>query len=263
MEKSKALDNIYSVYEQADAIDRAEGLKTFYLYRKTMREIAARYSVPFRRTVAAFVALSPNNDYVGNLRALVTLLEAHTRGLDYKLFSIPVYGACVTRAHGYLTSEKFKPTKTNHKTWNFYNNICTPSNKSYVTIDGHMANVVHLDRVSLKFHAGARFQAKGGLRYGDYVELYCNAAEDVKLLPCQLQATLWYTWKRLNRIYYSPQLDLFSIGNQWQSYYPVDLIKPFSTKLEKQHDKDIKRSRARRDPITDSGAAINTPCFLV
>ena len=73
--------NIMMVWERADAIDRYEGIMAYQRYNATMQEIGAAFCFSLESVVGAFCALSPNNDYIGNLRSLVTLLSGFNAGV--------------------------------------------------------------------------------------------------------------------------------------------------------------------------------------
>ncbi len=63
--------------------------------------------------------------------------------------------------------------------------------------------------------------------YDRVADAYREAAYRIGVLPSQLQATTWFTWKRLNRIVYDGQLDLFRVSNQWQSVIRPDEVEEF------------------------------------
>jgi hypothetical protein len=48
------------------------------------------------------------------------------------------------------------------------------------------------------------------------------------VLPCQLQAMLWFTWKRTHDIVYDGQLNLFRTDDQWGILHRPEDVKPFT-----------------------------------
>lgn len=52
-------------------------------------------------------------------------------------------------------------------------------------------------------------------------------ATDSSLLANQLQAILWFTWKRINGILFKPQLNLFTQHDQWGLDVDPSSIRPF------------------------------------
>jgi hypothetical protein len=83
--------------------DKEMGLKAYPVYHPTLRGMATHYGTPFIPTVEAFVAMSPNSDYHGNLRSLANVLAAIKAGDRFEDCVISTYRACGRRAWGYLT----------------------------------------------------------------------------------------------------------------------------------------------------------------
>ena len=69
-------------FSQADKDDIKEGQQAYPRYRQVMEIFASRYDFPLDRTVTGFVALSPNTDYLSNLRSLVTVMDGLRTGQD-------------------------------------------------------------------------------------------------------------------------------------------------------------------------------------
>lgn len=139
--------NVWRVLEAATALEVEEGKDAYLNYNRTLGEIAANTGLALDRVAGCFSALSPNSDYLGNLRSAKTV--------------------CVGYAGGKSESS------------------CTVSTYKH------------------------------------------NRAKAENLLPCQLQAILWLTWKRLNRIKinYDPFQELLFIEtNRCKIYVPYELI---------------------------------------
>jgi len=116
----------------------------------------------------------------------------------------------------------------NHKVRSFYNNIIAPMHGDDVTIDTHAIAAAHLRPLSgndvpvelglgLKGSKSAFTGTKGN--YGYYADAYRRAAEDLKLLPRQLQSITWEGVRGL----FSPELKRdTSFWNQnwylWDAY---------------------------------------------
>jgi hypothetical protein len=214
--------NIRKVLDQADSIDFTEGLLAYTRYQQLLQEIASVYGFGFVQSVAAFVTLSPNNDYLGNLRSLVSLMIGINEGRSPDQITVSTYGACKLRAHSFLTGEKdFLIETKGPKTRAFYHNILKPEDKKHVTIDGHMYGVWTGKRLRMKEVAHLK------IPYNTIAKDIQKVARQEDLIPCQLQAILWFTWKRINNVIYSPQLALLDHNNHWGAVVPVDQIIPF------------------------------------
>lgn len=216
------VDNVRSVWARADAIDRAEGALAYARYHQTLSVLARHYGMPLPGVVGAFAALSPNADYIGNLRSVVTLLEGARRGIPVEELTVSTYKACRTRAWAFLHGADFLEVTRGPKTRNFYRNILDPTDPDAVTIDGHMVCVARAQRMTMKDVVRSRF------RYTEIATLFRTAAADIGIIPSQLQATCWFTWKRIHQVVYNAQLNAFMAGNQWACLIDDPLsIRPF------------------------------------
>lgn len=74
-------------------MDIDDGLKAYFRYHDMMVELSSHYNVPLSSVTGAFVALSPNSDYHGNLRSVVSMLKAVKAGIDPNLAKIILYNA--------------------------------------------------------------------------------------------------------------------------------------------------------------------------
>lgn len=219
-----SVDNILSVYTKVDRIDMEEGMLAYQRYHESLKFYARHYGVEMPHVIGAFSALSPNNDYMGNLRSLVTLLEGRRRGARVEDCTVSTYKACRNRAWNFLNGADFLDVTKGKKTRNFYLNILNPFDPEPVTIDGHMACIYVGKRMTMKEVVRSRF------KYDIVADAFRSAARDVDLLPNQLQAMLWFTWKRIhNVIYTGDQLDAFADldGNHWGTSIDPARIRPF------------------------------------
>src|ERR1041385_5696854 len=136
-----SIENIKRVLTLADAIDYREGLQAYANYHKTCKDLADYYGYSLEVAAAVFVALSPNNDYIKNLRSAATLLKGHKLGMDVEALTVTSYKACKYRAWRVLNGENFLDFTGGKKTRNFYMSVVDPAHPSAITIDGHMVNI--------------------------------------------------------------------------------------------------------------------------
>ncbi len=188
--------------------DLTFGLKAYGVYHRALRRWAAHFGFGFVQTVEAFAALSPNNDYVGNLRSLSAVMEAAARGRPD--FTISTYRACGLRAYSYLIGEvSFLDTVKGRKITAFRENILYPDTSRLVTVDGHMGSL----------WAGHDLTMKEAVpivnrHYSDIERAISSVARKAKMAPCQAQATLWAYRKRTRAVLWDSQLDLFRGGTR-------------------------------------------------
>lgn len=221
------LNNLRDLLRQADPIDYAEGRLAYINYRRTLLELAEHYHYDLNPVAAAFAALSPNNDYVGNLRSLVSILDGIAVGKPQSEIIVSTYGACKDRAFRFLLRQAdFLSVTKGKKTRSFYFNITEPYWDKPVTVDGHMIAAWSGKQLTMKEAVRQR------IPYNMIAEDIRVLAREVNLLPNQVQAILWFTRKRLFNIVYKNQLGLFSPDNQWGCYIPADQIKRYVSKSE-------------------------------
>lgn len=215
--------NLKAMLRAADAIDVEEGRLAYPRYHDVMRSIADHYGFGLVETVAAFAALSPNNDYIGNLRSLVSVLQGIRAGATVGEVTVSTYKACRDRAWLYATGEtSFERTVRGPKIRAFYFNILDPSDRRHVTIDGHMVAAYRANSGTMKDNIPRRRE------YETIATTVRRLAGREGLVPNQVQATIWFARKRLLNVRYDPQMSLFAAADdRWQTSVRVEDIRPF------------------------------------
>lgn len=199
--------NLRQLLRLADRLDRESGAVAYRSYHQVIGDFAEHYEQPFDRALAAFAALSPNSDYFGNLRSLASVLDGYRQGVPRDHITVSTYKHCRDRALAYLSGEAcFLSTVRGLKIRAFYLNILNPDDPRPVTIDGHMVCAWRGVDAPMK---------QSLVRPREYEQVasgFRRLARTEGLLPNQLQATLWLTRKRVLRIKFDGQLDLFAAG---------------------------------------------------
>lgn len=204
------------VYEQAVEPERHEAIMSYYRYHALLTAISERHGIPVDITIAVFSILSPNNNYLQNLRDTETLLVNEKEGLTIDSFKVFTYNQNKNKAWA-VASRNLRPDDafTSLKTWNFYNNVLHPDSPDFVTVDGHMFWAWRGVPGSVK--AWRKSQRRKKVQKFDVsTDTYIEIAEDIAglaravgILPCQFQAILWITWKRIHSKHYVYQPDFF------------------------------------------------------
>jgi hypothetical protein len=201
------MQNLIKVFDFADREDIKIAEVAWTKMNKLTADIAQKHGFSPRIGAAVFAALSPNNDFKGNLRDTDRLLLSARRGLGIDDFKVSTYGNNKRKAwriaHG---GEEPLDLIVFPKTRNFFINVSTPEDDHAVTIDGHIFNCWRGERIALK-GAAMKMNAK----------IYEEVANDVRalakmkgLLPNVVQGILWYAWKRQHRIlYYQEQFEFW------------------------------------------------------
>lgn len=218
------MKHLVTMYNLADRIDREEGRLAYHRYYQVMFRIACSWGVPMDRVVAAFAALSPNSDYLGNVRSLVSVLDGLKLGVPHDRITVSTYKHCRDRAIAYLEgAEEFLSHAKGRKTRAFYRNIRAPDDPEPVTVDGHIYAIwSNRPNITMK-------DAKVTPRiYDEIAADIRELALAIGVIPNQLQATLWFTRKRVRNIIYNGQFDLFlDPTDAWQTYLAIEDIKPY------------------------------------
>lgn len=223
-----SIDNLNKMLKLSDAIDRREGMLAYMRYNDVMQAIADRYGFGLSETVAAFVSLSPNSDYFGNLRSTISVLAGLRDGVLRELINVSTYKHCRDRAISYATGElQFLSNTKGPKITNFYHNVISPLDNRFVTIDGHMVAIWRDQNITMK---------EALVKPREYVEIASEVkrfAFDQYMLPNQLQAVLWFTRKRVTNTKYDPQGSLFrSADDLWNTSVDVNDIKPYQIRTK-------------------------------
>ncbi len=216
--------NLEKMFQQADAIDMEEGLLAYQRYHAVMCQMSRAYSIELEKVIAVFVSLSPNNDYVGNLRSTVSILAGISHGIEEEKITISTYKHCRKRAFQYGTGQGdfLKETK-GPKITNFYHNLLDPTDNRYVTIDGHMSAIWQDKNLTMK-----EAIVRNNREYNEIADAVKKLAFREMMLPNQLQAVLWFTRKRVCNIKSENQFDLLlPKGDLWKTSRSLNEIRPY------------------------------------
>lgn len=203
-------------------VDIETGLAAYQGYNRMIRKIANHYKVDFIKTVEAFAALSPNSDYKGNLRSLISLLEGMKTNTPW---IISTYRACGHRAESYLNgSVDFLSTVKGPKITAFRNCILDPTSCQDFVIDGHMIAIA-LGKQLTMAQANLELQKIG---YKTLNKPYQKFSLVKDTTPSMIQATLWYCRKRTEDIKFSRQKDAWY--DDARLIYDLIDLPPYKTK---------------------------------
>jgi len=192
--------NILTVYALANDTDRAEGLFWYSKAHDTARVMAEKHGIPLQRAVGVIAAISPGCPWGRNVMEAEEFIKAYVGG--YKLPSVGVYGRRnVAKARRILNGESpdsVLHTKTGPKVWAFYNNILSPTASQELTIDRHAKCLAYnLGSVKRGSASNDSQAIVGRVEYRYLVRHYRVLANRLGLVPHQLQAITWVTWKRI------------------------------------------------------------------
>lgn len=199
------MENLVRVFDLATAADLSTAARSWYTYHELTSRAAQKFGFEPKIGAAVFAALSPNNDYHGNLRDMHRLLEAAHLGLNLDDFGVSTYHNNKRKAWAICHGTPPLDVIVYPKTRSFYLNICDPTDPVPVTVDGHIYNAWRGERVALT-EAATKMNNR----------LYETIAEDVRtlarrvgLLPNVTQSVVWFVWRRIHSIKFDPQLEFW------------------------------------------------------
>lgn len=192
----RLLRNILACYHRASDTDRREGLYWYETAHNDARALGERYGISTAQAAGVIAALSPSNKWGNNLLDADLLISAWRAGKP--LPAVGVYGGRnVAKAGRILNGERDGAAvllqfnrKTGPKTWAFYQLIAEPLENDLVCIDRH-AKAIAVNR------AAGETDIVRPSEYEHLAEHYRHVAGLVSLLPHQVQAITWVTWRRL------------------------------------------------------------------
>lgn len=189
--------NILSVYIRANEYDREDGLHWYSNAHTSAKVIACRYNITLEQAVGTIAALSPGLNWGLNLIQAEDFIKAWTKGeRGRRLPVVGVYGhRNVRKTISILEGKRPLEVLGGNKVRSFYANILDPTGAE-ITIDRH-AKGLAIRSNSAKGATANSDAMVTNAEYPFYAKHYVKLAERLGLIPNQLQAICWVTWRRL------------------------------------------------------------------
>jgi len=194
--------NLEAVVNCASKRDWELGLSSWRRYNRLVGLISLKNHYGLAIGAAVFAALSPNSDYLGNLRDTNRLLLAARRGLNLDDFKVSAYGPNKEKAWRIAHGEDPLDLIVANKTRNFFLNVMDPDDPVPVTVDGHVFCAWQNKRLPLD-SAELKALVK---RYEEVASHIRAIAFDRKVLPNVIQGVIWHSWKRINGVRTTTQM---------------------------------------------------------
>jgi hypothetical protein len=195
-------ENLEKVMATATEADWNIAKQAWFRYQRITSTIAKKHGFAPCIGAAVFSALSPNSDYLGNIRDTNRLLEAAGAGNGIDDFKVSSYGNNKRKAWRIAHGEDPLDLIVFNKTRNFFLNIMEPLDPVPVTVDGHILNAWFGQRLRL---SDANMRLRNGC-YEQVADDIRRMGSDHKVLPNVVQGVVWYAWKRMHRIRHTAQL---------------------------------------------------------
>jgi len=181
------MKNLVKLYIEADK----SGINWYVDANLFARKVAEQYDKPLKTVCAVISALSPSTNWEQNKADTIGLISGK------KGYKCGTYGRNVAKAREILrTNEPLFSPKTGAKTYNFFYNIWQPENPDYICVDRH-AYTIATDEIYTKLHLA---------KYNKVANHYRKAAKKLGVLPNQLQAVLWTSYRVKENIQFTTKV---------------------------------------------------------
>ena len=192
VDHERMIHNIVSVYRDADETQHAEGLLWYEQAKREAYHIAMKHDVPVYIAVAVIAALSPNNRWSRNVTNADALIGAFVSGDGLLSVKVSTYHAMKQKAWDILAARPdYDGAKRMLKGQKITSFFCDIMGEFNVTIDGHARNIAYNERIGLtdeRTNIGVR-------EYRGLQDAYMDAAQQIDIMPYQLQAITWRVWR--------------------------------------------------------------------
>lgn len=182
--------NLEAIFSAATKQEIQQGRDWYHQANKFAKGLAKKYNRSVESVIGIISALSPETKYSQNIEDAQALIE---RGADAV---VTTYDKNRDKAlkilDGQLDAHEHFTAATN-KTAAFYFNILQPASAERVTIDRHSARVTHGYYLTAD---DAIYYSNTPAKYVATQEVYKEIASKHDLLPHQLQAITWLTYRR-------------------------------------------------------------------
>ncbi len=209
------MERLTWVWSDAHKLELSTGYDYYENLKERIKQIGVEcgyghgaYRGDISPLAAAFAALSPNNNEQSNIMALRYMclnIKYGSRHRSSDPYTVSAYGHAREKARdilltgdaSLLSGQKVRP---------FYHNVMNCQNSDYVTIDGHMRNLLDGRVRGLKTVPDMTRKEYDGL--GDKIREFARTHVVINSPPGgdwsapRVQATLWLIWRRLIKPYF-------------------------------------------------------------
>lgn len=179
---STRLKNLISTLNEEDTQASLNWYKEAHTFAT---ELMIKHNLNLRTICKVIAVLSPSVTWEQNKKDTSTIIKAYLAGDSINSFTVSTYGNNKLLAWGILNeTDDLTPKATNPKTYSFYENIFNPYCSRHVTIDRWAIKAL----TTKKSLYGTPLRGK---LYKESVKVYKRLAQEMNLLPNQVQALAW------------------------------------------------------------------------
>ena len=200
MSDADAISNIAAVLDLATAQDYADGISWYRRARRTAgvigRLLGYKGAKAYRQGAGIIAALSPSCEWDRNVSVAFAVVR---NGGEWRADDDSKYQsrANIDKARAIMLGARPLDVLGGDKVRNFYACIIEPSNSYAVCIDRHAAAVAYGRTLSEREMSNAVAVLATVSRYEAIADAYRAVAAARGLLPMDVQAITWVTWRRL------------------------------------------------------------------
>jgi hypothetical protein len=183
-------NNILRMFDMATMDEIYSGCEWYAEANRQARTISANTGYNLTAVCGIIAALSPRNKWSRNIEDVRNLLADD----DAKVSTFHRNKAKAAEIKSLLNPsfDQVLDIIKGDKVCSFYANILNPNLLDIVTVDSHAIGV-WLGTRAVKV-------AAKGVAYQTIQQAYVDTAKELCLIPCQLQAITWLTYRRINNI---------------------------------------------------------------
>lgn len=203
----KCINSIIRFYEESTLTEWKDGMEWYNTAHNYAKELSGRYNLTVQQIAGLIAVFSPQAGWLENKRYTVSFLINPNK---------PVRSAvqCDKAKHILsLTNESdiYHALALNGKAFKtkaFFLNIQNPDIATAVTIDRH-AIAIAIQEPSNVYALDSKYGQLTEAQYKFFASCYQKAAKKLNILPHQLQAITWVTYRRLRDLKaHSEELEL-------------------------------------------------------
>ena len=198
------VSNIVGTYLLSNSVEKCNGVEWYARAMVAAQAISNSTGVNVNKVAGVISALSPNNRWERNLIDAENVCKVYINGDVEDVLNVKVctYGKMLLKAVNILECDNISeiPTILNgRKIRAFYE--CIVGKSDSVVIDGHAYSIWIGERLTMKQVPNIGIKLYASIT-ADYIAATqeINAKFNTNLMPFQVQASTWVTWKRLHSV---------------------------------------------------------------
>lgn len=208
--QKKCVNSILRFYALASMAENQDGLTWYAQAHDYSKELAARFGITIQQAVGLIAAFSPQAGWVENKRYAVSYLHKPNSRVRSQVQTDKANLILTLKTEGDIYNA-LSTRDAAYKTKAFFLNILNHDIPTDVTIDRHAiaSCIQHPDNVSA---LDALYGNLTKAQYEFFQAAYITAAKQLDILPHQLQAIVWVTYRRIRK------LTEHSTATEWQPF---------------------------------------------